>query len=263
MHASSGFRRISVALAVSAGSLQVAGLLALAGEQPAGQSGAGPQVAAEHVELPAAAGPVAATAAGHALVLEPAVPSTTTTVAPPPTITPATTAPPATTPPPPPTTAPPAPAPAPTAPPSTPAPPPPAAAQPLERVQAAFTSTVPAVWRSAIPVRFEIVPGEMSWAYPDGRIAVSEAHARGTEPRLRTVVAHEFGHLIAFRFGSGAFNGAAPTGWPAYSARPEEAWADCVAAVFTGIQTPSHGLTACTGSSLTWTATFLAAGPRR
>ena len=41
--------------------------------------------------------------------------------------------------------------------------------------------------------------------------------------------------LIAFKYGSQAFNGAAPEGWPAYSARPEEAWADCFAQATTGI----------------------------
>ena len=36
-------------------------------------------------------------------------------------------------------------------------------------------------------------------------------------------IAHEFGHLIAYRYGSQAFNGAAPAGWPAYSGQPAEA----------------------------------------
>ena len=68
------------------------------------------------------------------------------------------------------------------------------------------------------------------------------AEANGSESLLRATVAHEFGHLIAFQFGSQAFNGAAPEGWPTYSNVPAEAWADCVSRAFTGINDPSHGL---------------------
>lgn len=177
---------------------------------------------------------------------------TTTTTAPPP-------APSTTAPPPPP--APPLPAPA--AAPAPPAPPPAPPLSPAQRVQAAFDASVPAVWRSAITVRLEIIDGSTSWAHPDGRIQVGTAHANGPEARLRATLAHEFGHLIAFRFGSHEYNGAAPEGWPAYSNRPEEAWADCVSQSFTGIVDPSHGLPPCSGTSLSWTQQWLAQGPPR
>lgn len=101
----------------------------------------------------------------------------------------------------------------------------------------------------------------MSWAEPSGRILVSEAHATGPDAVLKTGLAHEFGHLIAFRYGSREYNGAAPSGWPAYSDRPEEAWADCVATVFTGVSAPPYGLPACSGEPLSWTRSWLAAGP--
>jgi hypothetical protein len=185
----------------------------------------------------------------------PVAPTTTTTVpAPPPP--PPTTTPPAPAPPPPPALPAPSPAPAPA-----PAPAPPMS--PEQRVLTAFEASVPGSWRAAITVRLEIIGGSTSWAYPDGRIQVGQAHANGSESRLRATLAHEFGHLIAFRFGSGAYNGAAPEGWPAYSNRPEEAWADCVSQAFTGIVDPSHGLPPCSGDSLSWTQQWLAQGPPR
>jgi hypothetical protein len=176
------------------------------------------------------------------------VPAPTTTAAP----TPPAPAPAAPTPPPPPR---PAPAPAP------PPPPPPPPPDPAARVQAAFESSVPAGWRAAIAVRFELIEGNTSWAAHDGTISIGTGHANGTESLLRATVAHEFGHLIAFRYGSQAFNGAAPEGWPAYSSRPEEAWADCVSRAFSGVNDPSHGLPACQGDSLSWTAGWVGGGP--
>lgn len=172
---------------------------------------------------------------------------------------------PPTTPPAPPVTAPPAhkpaPAPAPVqAPPPPPAPPAPPV-DPAARVQAAYESSVPAAWRDAIAVRFELIEGNTSWAAHDGTIQIGSVHANGSETLLRATVAHEFGHLIAFKYGSQAFNGAAPEGWPSYSDRPEEAWADCVSRAFTSINDPSHGLPDCAGASLSWTADWTAAGP--
>ena len=117
------------------------------------------------------------------------------------------------------------------------------------------------MWRDAIAVKLEVISGNVSWADPAGRILVSEAHANGPQARLTVLLAHEFGHLIAFRYGSREYNGAAPEGWPPYSDRPEEAWADCVATAFTGISAPHHGLPPCSGESLSWTQAWLAEGP--
>src|SRR3546814_18600979 len=93
----------------------------------------------------------------------------------------------------------------------------------------------------------------MSWASSSGTIQVSQGHINAGPAIVRAVLAHEFGHLIAFRYGSQAFTGAAPQGWPSYSSRPEEAWADCVAQAFTGVVHPSHGLPACGGGSRSFT----------
>ena len=171
-----------------------------------------------------------------------------------------------TVPPPPPAPAPPPPAPRPAAPtpapaPAPPAPPPPPPVSPQQRVEEAFSAAVPAAWRGAITVRLEVIDGNTSWAHSDGLIQVGTTHANGSRPRLLATLAHEFGHLIAFRYGSQAYNGAAPEGWPAYSDRPEEAWADCVSQVVTGVVDPSHGLPPCSGDSLSWTADWLGQGP--
>jgi hypothetical protein len=128
-------------------------------------------------------------------------------------------------------------------------------------VQAAFEASVPAAWRSAITVRLELIDGDVSWGYTDGTIQIAAAHLLSGDSELRVTLAHEFGHLIAYRYGTQAFMGAAPDGWPAYSSQPAEAWADCVARAFTGIATPSHGLPSCAGQSLAWTADWLAQGP--
>ena len=64
------------------------------------------------------------------------------------------------------------------------------------------------------------------------------------------MLAHEFGHLIAFRYGSQAYVGAPPEGWPAPTHRPEEAWADCVQRAFTGRASASHDLATCDGERL-------------
>lgn len=181
--------------------------------------------------------------------------------APPTTVAPPTTSAPTTAPAPPPPPPPPPPAPEPLPAPAPPAPAPAPVLSPAERVQAAFESSVPAAWRAAVPVRLVLIGGSTSWADHNGDIRVGSAHYNGSDAKLRAVLAHEFGHLIAFRYGSQAFNGAAPSGWPSYGSIPAEAWADCVSQAFTGVLDPSHGLPACSGSSLSWTVGWLAAGP--
>lgn len=181
----------------------------------------------------------------------------------------ATTAPaPTTTAPPPTTTAPPPPAHhhEHEAPPAEPVPAPaPASAQtqesPEERVNRLFPAAVPQAWRDDIAVRFEIIDGSTSWAHGDGRILVGRSHAQADETYLADVLAHEFGHLIAFEYGTRAYVGAAPEGWPEPSWNPAEAWADCVQEVFTGRANPSHGLPPCGDAQLEWALNWLSAGP--
>jgi hypothetical protein len=161
-------------------------------------------------------------------------------------------------PPPPPTTVAPAPPP-----PPVPAPAPaPAFAGPLERAQGALVEAVPARWRDALPVTVSIIEGQSSWANSNMELRIGRYHAEGRWSHLVSVVGHEFGHIIAFRYGSQAFAGAAPVGWPDPGhGPPEEAWADCVSLAFTGIVDPSYGMPPCPQNSLQWTANWLAAGP--
>ena len=155
----------------------------------------------------------------------------------------------------------PAPRPAPTTPPTTTARIESVAETSAERTARAFATAVPDRWRSDIPIHFESGEGWTSWAYPGGRIVIGRQHAEARFELLVDVVAHEFGHQIAFRYGSGAYLGAPPTGWPSPDHHPAEAWADCVQTVFTGRSNPSHGLPACGGDRLAWAAEWLASLP--
>ncbi len=130
-----------------------------------------------------------------------------------------------------------------------------------ERVEQTYRASVPAAWKAAIAVRFSIIDGDTSWAHPDGRIEISRGHADSSAAHLAAVITHEFGHLIAYRYGSGAYAGAAPQGWPEATSNPAEHWADCVQQVFTGTIDPSHGLPPCAGDQLAWARRYLSAGP--
>lgn len=154
---------------------------------------------------------------------------------------------------------------APLPPPTSPPAPPPPDADPgtgdlHARAAAALVSGVPEAWRAAIPVQLSVIGGASSWAYPDGRLLVTTRHASGDWARLRAIVAHEFGHHIAFRFGAGTHLGAPPAGWPGPS-HDVEGWANCVARVFTGYALAQAGDVPCDGPALDWTAAHLAAGP--
>lgn len=120
---------------------------------------------------------------------------------------------------------------------------------------------MPAPWRAAIPARFEVIGGSTSWANSSGVIQISHAHATGDSTLLDVVIAHEFGHLVAFRYGTGAYPGAAPAGWPAATHNPAEHWADCVQQTWVGVAWPSHGLPPCGGDQLAWARQYLHAGP--
>lgn len=162
----------------------------------------------------------------------------------------------------PPTTVAPVVAPATTVPPPPPAPAPaPPVAAPVsaaDRVAEAFTTAVPASWRTALPVALSVIEGNTSWAHPDGRIEIARVHAEGSWSHLLSVTAHEFGHQVAFRYGSGAYDGAPPDGWPGPDQGDgAEAWADCVAQAFTGIVDPSYDLAPCPQSTVDWTAAWL------
>lgn len=230
------------------------GLVALGGAQILGLTGADAasvpdvepvgSVVAAAVQAPAVTTPPTTATTSAPPDPQPSVPvatTTTTTVA--------------AQPPPPP----PPPAPAPTPPPTAPAPAPTESLQ--QRIERALATGVPARWRADIAVHLEVIEGGTSWAHGDGRILVGRSHAEGRFEHLVDVVAHEFGHLIAFRYGTGEYPGAAPAGWPAPPSMPEEAWADCVQTVFTGRLNPAHGLPPCSGDQLSWARQWLDTNP--
>jgi hypothetical protein len=127
----------------------------------------------------------------------------------------------------------------------------------LARAQAALDSAVPSRLRALFPVRLEIISGRTSLSGADGRVQLSEYHARGVWSHLRAVTAHEWGHQTAFRQGSHAYFGAPPEGWPYDGRRPEEAWADCVAVSLIGIN-PTGDAAACTGPTIQFVDDWLA-----
>ena len=129
------------------------------------------------------------------------------------------------------------------------------------RGNAALGSAVPSAWLNAVPVRLGVISGTSSLSYADGRLELGAYHLSGPWDRLQAVSAHEFGHHIAFRYGSQAEFGAAPSGWPISGSTPVERWADCVSRSFSGYPLGSHSQAACDGESLDWTTIWLAAGP--
>jgi hypothetical protein len=183
------------------------------------------------------------------------VPPTTTTTAAPTTTTappPATTAAPATT----------APRPRPTitttAPALAPAPAPsdgPAYAMDLLR------QVVPARWLAVLPVSVHVIGGKTSWSNFNGLIEIGDWHLYHAVDRAKNTLAHEWGHQVAWHYGTDAYEGAPPAGFPYSGPSPEEQWADCVAQALTGTVYPSSGLGACPSAALAFTQAFLADGP--
>lgn len=125
------------------------------------------------------------------------------------------------------------------------------------RVVVAYDTTIPHRWRHTV-TGLGLKGGDASWAYPDGRILISEHHANGDWERLRAVVAHEVGHAIAFRYGSGAYHGAGPADFDAPAGLDgAERWSNCVAAALTGYTLRSSGPSACDDAGARWALEWL------
>ena len=129
------------------------------------------------------------------------------------------------------------------------------------RASAALNQGVSGAWRGAVPVKVSVISGSSSWSYTDGRLEVGSAHASGDWSRLEAIMAHEFGHHVAFGYGTQAELGAAPAGWPKSGNPAVERWADCVSQSFTGYLLGSHGQTPCEGASQSWATDWLVTGP--
>jgi hypothetical protein len=138
-----------------------------------------------------------------------------------------------------------------------------AATASTSRANSALKSAVPSAWRNAIPNAraTRLISGKSSTsAYRKG-IWVGRYHAAGSKRLLRHTMAHEFGHHIAFYYGSQVVYGAAPRGFP-QGVTSVETWADCVAAALTGVD--KHGTNIkkhCSKKGLRWTKAWLKKGP--
>lgn len=127
----------------------------------------------------------------------------------------------------------------------------------MRKIYEVYHSFVPQHWQNRITPRFRVVEGGTSRAYENMQIDISEYHADSSREYLAVIITHEYGHLIAFRYGSGEYYGAAPKGWPPRTNRPEEHWADCVQAAFMGYSDPVRGLPPCEGEQLSWAKNYL------
>lgn len=118
---------------------------------------------------------------------------------------------------------------------------------------------VPANWLAKVPVHIQVIAGTTSWSSWGGLIEIDEWHLfKATTAHAENTLAHEWGHQVAWRYGTDVYNGAPPAGFPSSGA---EQWADCVAEALTGTSHPSSGLGRCPSDALSFTSAFLAAGP--
>jgi len=131
------------------------------------------------------------------------------------------------------------------------------------RANSALKAAVPAAWRKAIPDAraTRLISGKSTVSAYRGGIRVSRFHAAQSKRLLRHTMAHEFGHHIAFYYGSQVVYGAAPTGFP-QGVTSVETWADCVATAFTGVVQHGTNVTKhCSQKGLRWTKAWLKKGP--
>jgi hypothetical protein len=138
-----------------------------------------------------------------------------------------------------------------------------AATASTSRANSALKSVVPSAWRNAIPNAraTKLISGKSSTSAYGKGIWVSRFHAGQSKTVLRHNMAHEFGHHIAFYYGSQVVYGAAPKGFP-QGVKSIETWADCVATAFSGLK--KHGTNVskpCSKAGLRWTKAWLKKGP--
>jgi hypothetical protein len=126
------------------------------------------------------------------------------------------------------------------------------------RVFALYHEAVPDHWEARITPEMYGIEGSTSYAYSPRTIYLAEYHLNSSDRYLQVIIAHEYGHLIAFKYGTGEYLGAPPEGWPPRTDRPEEHWADCVQQVFLGFAEPTRGLPPCEGEQLSWASEYLA-----
>lgn len=129
------------------------------------------------------------------------------------------------------------------------------------RAVAALHIAVPDRWLTATPATIEIISGFTSWSRTGGRMQIGRRQVDDSWDHALYVLAHEWAHQAAYRFGSGAYLGAPPSGFPTRGTlRPAEMWAECVAQSFLGFRWDSW-YPHCPPASRQWTDDWLAAGP--
>ncbi|HET7489789.1 MAG TPA: hypothetical protein VFJ85_17815 [Acidimicrobiales bacterium] len=127
------------------------------------------------------------------------------------------------------------------------------------RARSILQSRVPADWLAAVPVRIALVPGNTSLAQR-GLLLMGTRSLAGRNALFLTV--HEWGHEVAYLYGTQASAGAPPAGFPYAGPRPEETFADCVANALTGARLATDGTYAfCSAGLAAWVAGWLATGP--
>jgi len=138
----------------------------------------------------------------------------------------------------------------------------PGPSNPRSRALAALSVSVPSAWAAAVPVHVTVVPGSTSQSSEGGVIRLGAGQLVGSWDHARFIATHEWGHQLAFLYGSQAFFGAPPDGFPYHGVHPEEVWADCVARGLTGVSWPTYGLyPQCDAGLAGWARVWLGAGP--
>lgn len=129
---------------------------------------------------------------------------------------------------------------------------------PAGRANNAIQMYAPAKLRGTVPYRISVVNGETSYAWSDGRIQVSRGQFNDSWDHARFIALHEYGHLVAYRHGTKAYQGAPPAGFPAGGGNHAELWADCFATAMTGVtQWGTSGRSVCSPELARWTGNYI------
>lgn len=127
----------------------------------------------------------------------------------------------------------------------------------------ALDSVVPAGWFTSAELQWYLLDGSSSLSTNrPPLIEVGRDHFENPA-KLRFILAHEWGHHVAFRYGDNSvLPGEPPIGFDAGGNEPAEMWAGCVAEVLVpDYWISTHGLPHCAPEAKQFTANFLAAGP--
>jgi hypothetical protein len=130
------------------------------------------------------------------------------------------------------------------------------------RAVAALAVSVSRAWGAAVSVKITVIDGNTSWSSSGGVIRFGRGQLVGSWDHARFIATHEWGHQVAFLYGSQADFGAPPDGFPYHGRHPEEVWADCVARTLTGLSWPTdRTYPRCDADLAGWAGSWLAPGP--